>query len=91
MAPVVDTASTLVGRLVVPAQGHRLRRLIGLLDHVLAQWDAYDADQERPLAERSGAQRPLFTRESCGAARARYVAALGREAPDVPAHEWCAN
>jgi hypothetical protein len=60
-----------------------LPRLIRLLDTLLAQWDAYDADQALPPPQRVGIACPAFVRASCLTLRARYVAALASQAPDA--------
>jgi hypothetical protein len=60
----------------VPPDVKLVRRLVELLDAMLVQWNAYDADQALPPAQRAGVALPVFGRESCLALRARYVAAL---------------
>jgi hypothetical protein len=67
----------------LPPGTRPLPRLIRLLDTLLAQWDAYDADQALPPPQRIGIACPAFVRASCLALRARYLAALASQEADT--------
>jgi hypothetical protein len=71
----------------VPPDVKLVRRLVELLDAMLVQWNAYDADQALPPAEQAGIALPVFARESCLALRAQYVAVLA----DLEASSWSLN
>jgi hypothetical protein len=60
-------------------QAHqRMRRALTLLEAILAQWAAYDADHAQPATERVGVARPRVLRESCLTFRERFLAELHR-------------
>jgi hypothetical protein len=69
-------------------QAHqRVRRVLMLLEAILAQWAAYDADHAQPATQRVGVECPRVLRESCLTFRERFLAELHHleGAPLVPA------
>ena len=69
---------------VVLAHHARVLRLLAAVAGLLAQWDAYDADQAHSPTQRIGVRPPKVTRASCERLQARYLAELARIEAGLP-------
>jgi hypothetical protein len=68
----------------VLAHHARVLRILARVGLLLAQWDAYEADQALPPKERIGVRQPRVTRASCEQLQARYLAELARIEAGLP-------